>query len=123
MSSSSLPDKGAYLLMIGVSKDTSIRVGALGRIMFRKGSYVYVGSAMNSLSARISRHLRKEKKIKWHIDHLLNSRFAKVKEVLEFPSQKRFECVLSRKVRQRAVSSVPKFGCSDCKCRSHLYIM
>ena len=56
--------KGCYCLIIEVDEDKTIQIGKkLGKIQFKKGFYVYVGSAMNSLYARINRHLSNDKKL------------------------------------------------------------
>jgi Uri superfamily endonuclease len=65
--------KGTYALIIELASDERISVGKLGKINFKKGYYLYVGSGQNSLEARIARHLRKRKKKFWHIDYLLAS--------------------------------------------------
>jgi len=40
--------KGAYCLVIELKKNSSIKIGALGTIKFKKGLYCYVGSALNN---------------------------------------------------------------------------
>ncbi len=91
-------------------------------MLFPKGFYIYTGSALNGLKARISRHRRKQKKKFWHIDYLLASKNAKILEVIAIETDKRLECRLNG-----IISSLPNpqffakgFGCSDCKCKSHL---
>ena len=41
--------KGTYCLIIYLRKDKAIEIGKCGSINFRRGYYVYVGSALNSL--------------------------------------------------------------------------
>lgn len=53
--------KGCYCLIIKLEKNEKIKIGKLGSINFKKGHYVYVGSAMNSLESRLKRHLSDEK--------------------------------------------------------------
>ena len=53
--------KGCYCLIINVDSKKTTKIGKLGKIQFEKGYYIYVGSAMNSLMARIKRHLSDEK--------------------------------------------------------------
>ena len=65
---------GSYILLLDLDNNLEIPVGKLGNISFQKGHYVYVGSALNGLDARIKRHLRKHKKIHWHIDYLLKEK-------------------------------------------------
>lgn len=110
--------KGSYILLAELATESNISVGKLGHISFPKAWYAYVGSAMNGLRARLARHLRREKKFHWHIDYLV--REAEVKEITLCPSEKRVECSLARVLAGR-FQSIPGFGSSDCKCRSHLY--
>ena len=112
--------KGAYCLLISVNKNTISKIGALGKLSFKKGNYVYVGSAMNSLEKRIQRHLCSKKKIFWHIDYLLSNKNVKIKKVFYKESAKKEECDIAKKVAKNGVA-VKKFGCSDCKCKSHLF--
>ena len=110
--------KGSYLLLIEIENDTTITVGKLGEIAFIKGFYVYVGSALNGLEQRIQRHLRVTKKIHWHIDYLLN--YAKITDVFYKENNTREECFIAKKFDKK-FTSIPGFGCSDCKCKSHLF--
>ena len=71
--------QGVYILVMELRKNSPMRIGSLGIIDFRKGFYAYTGSAMGGLEQRIKRHLRKEKKLHWHIDYLLQE--AEIKEI------------------------------------------
>ncbi len=62
--------RGTYALFITFGHDEEIAVGALGRHLFRAGTYCYVGSAMGGIDQRVSRHLAHDKKLRWHIDYL-----------------------------------------------------
>ena len=115
------PDSGIYTLHISVDKLLCIHIGALGPIHFSPGIYVYVGSAKRELNARIARHLRKEKKLHWHIDYLLATSGVKIVEVKKYFNKK--ECELSKEIEAKADSSVKHFGCSDCHCESHLFLI
>jgi len=109
---------GSYILVIGLDDDKTIQVGKLGKTFFKKGIYVYVGSALNGLEQRIQRHLRDNKKIHWHIDYLLQ--YAKIIKVFYIESKDREECKIAclfvKKLKQ-----IQNFGCSDCKCKTHLF--
>lgn len=53
--------KGSYILVVFVQKNVDLIIGALGKITFRKGFYLYVGSAMGHSGAttlinRVKRH-------------------------------------------------------------------
>lgn len=111
--------KGCYCLIIDVKTDRTIEIGKrLGSVQFNKGFYVYVGSAMNSLYARINRHLSDDKKLHWHIDYL--SKNAEITDVICNISSRKIECDLSKIISLKA-NGIKGFGCSDCKCESHLY--
>ncbi|KAA0006558.1 MAG: GIY-YIG nuclease family protein [Thermoplasmata archaeon] len=108
--------KGSYILIAEIDKPKRIKIGKLGEIYFKKGYYAYVGSALNSLEKRIGRHIRKEKKIRWHIDYLLQH--ASIKKIFYKEGDEREECMIASKFD---LNYIPKFGSSDCNCKSHLF--
>lgn len=103
-----------------LKKSQKIKIGAIGIINFDRGYYAYVGSAMNNLDKRIERHLRKRKKMKWHIDYFL--RHGKIIKVIKKESKKREECRIAKKLSKK-FPEIPKFGSSDCRCKSHLFYL
>lgn len=107
------------MLVMDLGHDASIMVGKKGFIDFQKGCYVYVGSALNGLEQRIQRHLRSHKKMHWHVDYFLP--FTSILAVFSKESTRREECRVAR-LFDRYFLSVPGFGCSDCSCKSHLFI-
>lgn len=110
--------KGCYCLIIDLENSSKIKIGKLGKIDFKNGNYVYVGSAMNYLESRIKRHLSSKKKLHWHIDYLLKK--AEISDVIYNESTRKIECELSRYISSNAIG-IENFGCSDCNCESHLY--
>jgi Uri superfamily endonuclease len=112
--------KGTYCLLINLENDSKIRVGKLGELDFKKGGYVYVGSALNSLEGRIKRHLSHDKKLHWHVDYLLTHKDTKIMDVIYTVNDSKIECELARIIAKMGVG-VDNFGCSDCKCHSHLF--
>jgi len=110
--------KGSYVLIIENKKDQSIKIGSLRNIFFKKGFYAYIGSALNNLEARIKRHLKDDKKLHWHIDYLLKK--TEIKDVFCKESTAREECDIANFFNQK-LEAIPGFGCSDCKCKSHLF--
>ncbi len=112
--------KGIYVLIIKISQPINPKIGALGTTSFQAGLYAYVGSAQNSLETRVRRHLRKEKRLFWHIDYLLADAAAAVTEVYCLEGDKTCECQIAQLLAQQC-EPVPRFGCSDCHCNSHLY--
>ncbi len=57
-----------YQLVIRVPLQIEVTIGKLGLFRFPEGTYVYTGSARRNYEARIARHLRQEKSLRWHID-------------------------------------------------------
>ena len=107
----------SYQLLIEVARPITVTIGRLGRFDFPAGRYVYTGSARRNLEARIARHLRSEKALRWHIDYLLTAPGVRV---LDVRRSSRGECALNRDVP--GAIPVPGFGASDCRagCGSHL---
>ena len=110
--------KGSYVLLIYLNQTTNISVGKLGILPFKKGYYVYVGSALNGLKQRIQRHLQPTKKIHWHIDYLLQE--AKIINCFYKENNAREECIFAQMFEKKTIP-ISGFGCSDCHCRSHLF--
>ncbi len=116
--------KGTYAIIVELTNDKRISVGKLGRINFKKGYYLYVGSGQNSLEMRIARHLKKRKKKFWHIDYLLAIGEARIKQVW-IAENRRVECLTARKILERISSPLiaRKFGSRDCRCPTHLFYL
>lgn len=112
--------KGIYILIIKLNKDSEIKIGSLKNLDFKKGIYAYIGSSQNNLEKRIERHLRKNKKIHWHIDYLLKNKNAKIINVSYKVADKSEECKTAKKLIKNNIP-ITGFGCSDCKCNSHLF--
>jgi len=112
-------DRGSYLIILQLSEDKRISVGKSGTILFKKGFYVYTGSAMANLSKRIERHRRLRKTFHWHIDFLRES--ADFICALAIRSSDRLECEIANSLSKIALWSVRGFGSSDCACGTHLF--
>ncbi|MCK5261617.1 MAG: GIY-YIG nuclease family protein [Thermoplasmatales archaeon] len=110
--------RGSYLLLMELKNTETIPVGKLGKIDFKEGFYIYAGSALNGLDQRIQRHLRKQKKMHWHIDYLLNR--AKIVNVFYKQSEVKEECFIA-KTLEKELFILSGFGSSDCLCKSHLF--
>jgi Uri superfamily endonuclease len=110
--------KGSYILLLELPEPKTIMVGKQGEIKFENGYYAYVGSALNGLKARISRHLRAEKRLFWHIDYL--TKYAKIRDIFYNPTQKKDECKLAHLLASE-FSAIKNFGSGDCGCQSHLF--
>jgi Uri superfamily endonuclease len=120
--------KGTYILVIKLSQNSNIIIGALGPIFFPMGLYFYVGSAMATTGAltllnRIKRHVLKvsHKKLHWHIDHLLKSNYSQIIRIFMIPSEEKYECIIAQEILKKSDDYINNFGSSDCSCRSHLF--
>ena len=112
--------KGSYCLIISMKKSEKLKIGQLYQdYKFKKGYYVYIGSAMNSLVARINRHLSDDKKMHWHIDYLLKSPNSSIRDIYFNISEEKIECDLALEISKYG-KGIAKFGSSDCGCNSHL---
>ena len=107
----------SYQLLIDVARPLRLVIGRLGTFEFAAGRYVYTGSAKRALEARIARHLRQHKTLRWHIDYLLAAPGVRVTGVVR---SRRAECAENRTVRGSIPA--PGFGASDCRagCGAHL---
>jgi sugar fermentation stimulation protein A len=112
-------DTGLYIAVFMLPKRSHVRIGAFGSFTFQVGVYMYVGSAQRNLMARIERHGRRNKPLRWHIDYL--SAKAKMLGAILVPGSRRQECSLARKVAALAPRIVLGFGSSDCGCEGHLF--
>lgn len=118
-------DSGSYVLIISIPTARITTVGKLGRMRLEKGFYTYCGNAKNGVRARVKRHLRKKnKKLHWHIDYLLDLPGAKVVEAWGFFDLGMDECTLFRHLGSLPGSKLlhAGFGSSDCRsgCGAHL---
>lgn len=116
--------RGTYCLCIYVTADIEVKVGALGLLPFHRGRYIYIGSALNSLAPRINRHKKisrgQHQVTHWHIDYLLREPVVEIESIHYTEAAERKECFLASEVAKHG-TAVKGFGCSDCKCESHLY--
>ena len=112
-------DRGSYCVVLRLREDKTINVGRLGKLLFRKGFYVYVGSAMANLTARIERHKRLRKNFHWHIDELRDA--SDFICAIAIRSSDRLECEIANSILKIAQWSVQGFGSSDCTCPTHLF--
>ena len=114
--------KGIYVLALQLQRQTRLVVGRLGVFDFPPGYYLYVGSAMSGFAGRINRHLKRKKKMRWHIDYLLEVADLMWIDLYETESHSD-ECRLNASVAglPGATVTAHHFGSSDCKCDSHLH--
>lgn len=112
---------GTYAIIMELAKYAEITVGKLGQFHFKPGYYVYIGSAFGpgGLKARVGRHLKKNKKLKWHIDYLREH--MDVIDVKFEQTAQNEECQWATKFAEDGgIFPIKGLGSSDCKCFSHL---
>ena len=112
--------KGTYVLFLRFDEPVEAEVGSLGHVILEAGDYCYVGSAMNGLDQRVSRHLSHEKKKRWHIDNLTT--VCSDMCAYEHEGDGITECSLSEFLSSTGgTPAIDGFGCSDCGCQTHLF--
>jgi Uri superfamily endonuclease len=104
-------------LVIEVGSPVRCKVGRLGVVAIPAGIYVYTGSARRGFEARLARHARATKTLRWHIDYLLTAPAVRIVKIVR---SRRDECRLNQAVK--GTVPVPGFGASDCtaRCGAHL---
>ena len=140
-------DSGVYVMVMHLDHDLDLEIGSKGIMHFKKGYYMYVGSAKANLTKRIERHKRKRKKMHWHLDYfrghcemiagvpirtsglpleswsLTHEPYPSMPSMPDPDVEVSVECALADAVGAIAEWEVPKFGSSDCDCTSHLFGM
>lgn len=126
MSKEVAPDaRGSYLLALRLERRVEIEVGRLGLAAFPPGVYVYTGSVLGpgGAPARVARHLRAAKTLRWHIDYL--DAVAPIIAVSVAYGSERRECAWSQRLAalEGCYAPAPGFGSSDCRsgCPAHLW--
>ena len=85
-----------YVVAAWVPRRETIVVGALGPVTFARGWYAYVGSARRGRDARVARHMRADKPLRWHADYLFTRHPAARAWLLDTPLS---ECELAARLR------------------------
>lgn len=66
------PPARLYVVVTWVPRAVLVTVGSLGEVAFARGWYAYIGSARRAREARVARHLRADKPLRWHADCLFS---------------------------------------------------
>lgn len=117
-----IPDAaGAYLLAVDLAAALALDFGGFAGQVLPPGRYVYCGSAYGpgGLRARIGRHLKRGKPLRWHVDRLTAA--GHIAGIAAIPRAR--ECDLAARVLAVPGAAVPapRFGSSDCRrCPAHL---
>jgi len=115
--------KGTYILVLRLDKATSLTIGKLGYFHFKKGYYLYIGSAFGpgGLAARLKHHLSVSPKPRWHLDYLRPS--TTVTDIRISGENERKEHIWAEQLNsvEALTMPIPGFGSSDCSCPAHLF--
>jgi histidyl-tRNA synthetase len=109
---------GAYVLIIELAEPIEVTLRGKPKTILQGGRYLYCGSAKGSggIRARLSRHMRPDKMIHWHVDLLTDA--GRVTGAWIFPG--RDECELVGGL-SHLPAPIRGFGSTDCpRCWSHL---
>ncbi len=114
-------DPGSYLLFARLDSKLVLSVPRFIGQTLAVGWYLYAGSARGpgGVAARAGRHLRKDKTVRWHIDHLTTAADGLWTASLPGVS----ECEIAGALAEAPGFNFPVegFGSSDCHaCRAHL---
>ncbi len=117
--------KGGYIIIIEVSKSILITMSKR-KIRAGPGFYAYIGSAggPGGLRARLLRHIRKTKKLRWHIDQITSNIYTNIIKIILSTEVwgKTFENRISLCLSNKNLDYIKGFGSSDDRnSRSHLF--
>lgn len=110
---------GAYVLLIALERAVTMRLSGRPEVALAPGYYLYCGSARGpgGLRARVGRHFRRDKTVRWHVDRLTGEA-GRLVGAWTVPGGD--ECRLVAALSGLPVPA-PGFGSSDCPtCASHL---
>lgn len=111
---------GAYALLFHLDETVTFTRKRTAHV-FASGWYVYAGNAYGpgGIRARVGRHFRRDKLIRWHIDHLTRFAGSAYAVVLEHGA----ECEIVADLLRSGVfrPALAGFGSTDCRtCPAHL---
>jgi Uri superfamily endonuclease len=112
---------GAYALAVRVDRAAALDLPGRPRQQLLPGWHIYLGSARGpgGLRARLSRHFRREKAIRWHIDRLTAAPAGIA--ALALPGADECALVARLLASGRFPVAAAGFGSTDCRrCPSHL---
>ncbi len=116
--------KGSYILVVVLGEEAEARLRGRS-VSLQPGVYLYIGSAggPGGLAARLSRHLRRGKRPRWHVDWLTNAGRPVAALACASGEPREVESCLAWCLALRGLPFVPRFGSSDDRggAPSHLY--
>ncbi|MEM8743893.1 MAG: DUF123 domain-containing protein [Pseudomonadota bacterium] len=113
---------GAYTLILSVARNVALTRPQGCQPSLSAGWYVYAGSARGpgGIRARLARHLRRDKRVHWHIDQL-TTHYDVAAWAVPLPDTTECDLVTSLVRTGQFEAPHPGFGSSDCRtCGAHL---
>lgn len=113
---------GTYVVVYHSRQSQQITIGQWSTLQLQAGYYFYVGSAFGpgGINARVSRHWRREKSQRWHVDYL--SAYCEAVGAWYSHAPQRLEHQWAQALHGiTAMRVIEGFGCSDCDCVTHLF--
>ena len=113
---------GTYVVVLSSPRTARVPVGKRLRVTLEEGCYLYVGSAFGpgGLDARLRRHQHGHGRRHWHIDYL-RAATTFVGAIVDRGSERREHQWAAELEACGEYATVPGFGCSDCRCTTHLF--
>ena len=107
---------------MGSRATSTVQIGRWGRLDVEPGYYLYVGSAFGpgGVAARVTRHLRKRKPRRWHLDYL-RAHVIPAQIWICYDPERREHPWATAVGNSPCVNPIEGFGSSDCRCRAHLF--
>ena len=115
-------EPGTYALILRSRLTRETQVGRWGLLNIKPGYYIYVGSAFGpgGVQARVVRHCSETKSKHWHIDYL--SELVDPVGAWYSYGPKQVEHQWAKTLcSMENMFAIKGFGCSDCRCYSHLF--
>jgi Uri superfamily endonuclease len=115
--------RGSYILILHLEHTNTISVGKRRKWCFPAGYFAYVGSALGpgGLASRLKHHICSTASPHWHIDYLRPGTRLIELWISEFPGHLEHQWAAFLYQFHKTVRIFKGFGCSDCKCPSHLF--
>lgn len=115
--------KGSYAILFILNSAQTLQIGKLGKYLFPKGYYIYVGSALGSggLKSRIRHHLKVSPNPHWHVDYFRRKAVPLEVWVSEQTRKQEHDWAFALNQLKDTNFPAPGFGSSDCNCPTHLF--
>lgn len=113
---------GTYIVVYRCDHSRAVTIGRWASLQLQPGLYFYVGSAFGpgGVRARVTRHCRREKALRWHVDYL--STHCDAAGAWYSHAPERLEHQWAQSLQTLAgMNAIEGFGCSDCTCDAHLF--